>query len=46
MERRRKKEREQDLEDASLNFDHNSSPPPRHDRWKRARQKQGGEYTF
>lgn len=37
-------EKRKRMEDSG-EFDHILSPPSRHDKWKRARQKKGGEYT-
>ena len=37
-------EKRKRMEDSG-EFDHIPSPPSRHDKWKRARQKKGGEYT-
>ncbi|CAL5205233.1 unnamed protein product [Lathyrus oleraceus] len=40
----KRKQREQELGD-SISLDHTSSAPSHHEKWKRARQRKGGEFT-
>jgi hypothetical protein len=46
LEEKMKIERKLSRDDSTLTDDDRSpSPPPREEKWKRARQKKGGEYT-
>jgi hypothetical protein len=46
LEEKMKIERKLSKDDSTLTDDDRSpSPPPREEKWKRARQKKGGEYT-
>ncbi|CAL5196060.1 unnamed protein product [Lathyrus oleraceus] len=41
----KRKQRELELGDLSKSLDHNPSPSSRQEKWKRARQRLGGEFT-
>lgn len=44
MVKEKRKQRELELGD-SISLDLTSSPPSRYEKWKRARQRKGGEFT-